>query len=157
MTNYMIFYRVLYNGKMYWDSVSFLDGGPVRNIYLASVTPFAFISYSGAINHIHDVAMTDLLPIIKKWGYDDHLYVCFNEKLGLNMYKYAVKIVSDNPNCKWKNVNEARKSFGNDDAFDQLIWEDFTLTQNDARKSKTQNDIWKLFQNGFISVHGFLS
>lgn len=101
--------------------------------------------------------MTDLLPIIKKWGYDDHLYVCFNEKLGVNMYKYAVKIVSDNSDCKWKNVNEARKSFGNDDAFDQLIWENFTLTQNDARKSKTQSDIWKLFQNGFISVHGFLS
>jgi len=111
----------------------------------------------GAINHIHDMALTGYLPLIKKWTYDKHLYTCYNTILKTYSYLFSKTQPPDEISCKWISVNQARNNYGNDDAFDKLLLSNFTLTKDFLLNAKDQNDIWTKFQNGFISFNGIFS
>ena len=116
-----------------------------------------FFILTGAILHLHDMAMANFNWLIKNITTMRICYMCYNTKMQKIQFKVSAKTPNSTSDCHWISTPVARKQSGDPSKFDQDLYFNLTMTKGDPSKMyPNQNALWVKFGGIFAILSGLL-
>ena len=112
---------------------------------------------SGAVLHLHDLAMADYRWLISNITTMKICYMCYNTGTQKIQFKIAYNTPNSTANCQWISVPSARSQAKNQTEFDNQLYSNLTMTDGDPKKLyPTQKALWEKFGGIFSILSGIL-
>ena len=112
---------------------------------------------TGAVLHIHSMALADFKWLIKNITVMKMCYICYNTKMQLIQFKISATQPNSTADCQWISTPVARNQSGDPNKYDQDLFYNLTMTRGDPKKLyPTQNALWVKFGGIFGILSGLL-
>ena len=112
---------------------------------------------SGAVLHLHDLAMADYRWLISNITTMKICYMCYNTGTQKIQFKVAYNTPNSTANCHWISVPSVRSQAKNQSEFDNQLYSNLTMTDGDPKQLyPTQKALWDKFGGIFAILSGLL-